>query len=102
MTTYRLDWPTRISADDDTVDYYLAAADGETLYAPSVSDLETAIEWLALYGADSPEAAAPFGAVIAFLQAKVDDKVRRENVAAAKRQYAAANGVPVSSVRIAR
>jgi hypothetical protein len=102
MTTYRLDWPTPISADDDTVDTYLCDADGETISAPSVSDLETAIQWLALYGAESGDDAEPFVRVVAYLQAKADEKVRRENVAAAKRQYAEANGIPVSRVRITR
>ncbi len=101
MSRYKIDWPTRISSDDDTVDLYLWTQ-VRPVDAPSQYDLETAIEWLALYGAESLEDAEPFMRVIAFLQAKQQEKVRRDNLAAAKRDYAAERGIPVSQVRISR
>ena len=102
MSGYVVDWQTRISSDHDTVDRFLAVNDGETLDAPSVADLGTAIEWLALYGAEYLDDAAPFMRVIGFLQYKVAEKERRDRITEAKRQYAQDHGVPVSSVRIAR
>lgn len=96
----QIEWDERISADDDTVDRFLA--EGMDAHKPSNADFHNAIQWLALYGAADGEDAQPFANVIAYLMAKVDQRERRAAVNAAKREYAAAHGIPVSRVRIAR
>jgi hypothetical protein len=95
-----ISWDDRISADSDTVDRFLA--DGMTAQTPSDADFQNAIEWLALYGAESHEDAQPFANVIAYLMARLDERARRTAINTAKREYAAAHGIPVSQVRIAR
>jgi len=96
----QIEWNERISADEDTVDRFLA--DGMDAHKPSDADLQNAIQWLALYGAQDHEDAQPFANVIAYLMAKLDQRERRAAINAAKREYAAAHGIPVSRVRIAR
>lgn len=96
----QIEWNERISADDDTVDAFLA--DGMDAHKPSDADFQNAIQWLALYGAQDREDAQPFANVIAYLMAKLDQRERRAAINAAKREYAAAHGIPVSRVRIAR
>lgn len=100
MKTYPITWPERISADSEVVDAHLV--DTTSTPAPTVADLENAIQWLALYGAADHEDAQPFIRVIGLLQAKIADHQRRADIAQAKRAYAATHGVRVSSVRIAR
>lgn len=100
--TYIFQWGDRISGDDGTVDHYLHEGT-VTPQAPSESDLVTAIEWLALYVADDdPEIAQRFANVIGMLDRKVNEKQQRAATAQAKREYAAAHGIPVSQVRVAR
>jgi len=96
----QIEWNERISADEDTVDRFLA--DGMDAHKPSDADFQNAIQWLALYGAQDSEDAQPFANVIAYLMAKVDQRERRAAINAAKREYAAAHGIPVSKVRVAR
>lgn len=95
-----IEWGERISADDDTVDRFLA--DGMGADKPTDADFQNAIQWLALYGAQDREDAQPFANVIAYLMAKVEQRERRAAINAAKREYAAAHGIPVSKVRVAR
>lgn len=102
MSRRVVDWPGRISSDHDVVDRFLSESDGQTIERPSIADLHTAIEWLALYGAESEEEAAPYVRVIALLQAQVDARQHRTALARAKREYATTHGVPLASVRIAR
>lgn len=96
----QIEWNERISADADTVDAFLAQ--GMDAQKPSDADFQNAIQWLALYGAQDREDAQPFANVIAYLMAKLDQRERRTAINAAKREYAAAHGIPVSRVRIAR
>ena len=98
MTT--LNWPERISSDTDVVDRFLH--EGIDVKTPSISDLNTAIEWLALYGAETAEDAQPFANVIAFLEKTIASKQRRAETARQKRAFANYFGVPVSQVRVNR
>lgn len=102
MSARLVDWPHRISSDHDVVDRFLSESDGQTIERPSSADIHTAIEWLALYGAESKEDAVPYIRVIALLQAQLDAREHRAALARAKRDYATRHGVPVASVRIAR
>jgi hypothetical protein len=94
------EWKTQISADEGTVDNYLFRGDVKPV-APSVGDLWTALEWIALYDAgDDVELAQSLSNVVAFLSITADTKEKREIVAKAKRQYAKAHGIKVSQVRL--
>ncbi len=75
-----VDWPERISADHDTVDRFLH--EGATVNMASSGDIATAIEWLALYGAETAEDAQPYVNVIGLLERTLD---RREMKAAKAR-----------------
>lgn len=98
MTT--LNWPERISSDTDVVDRFLH--EGIDVQAPSITDLNTAIEWLALYGAETAEDAQAYANVIGFLQRSIETRIKRKSLAAAKRAYAIEHGIPVSQVRVNR
>jgi hypothetical protein len=94
------EWKTQISADEGTVDNYLFRGDVKPV-APSVGDLWTALEWIALYDAgDDVELAQSLSNVVAFLSITADTKEKREIVAKAKRQYAKTHGIKVSQVRL--
>ena len=96
-------WGERITSDDDTVDAYLAS--GEIVAKePDEWDFYTALEWLATYGAENAEdqTAQAMANVIKFLSVKADQKIARKAITAAKRAYAAENGIPVSQVRIVK
>jgi hypothetical protein len=94
------EWKTQISADEGTVDNYLFRGDIKPV-APSKGDLWRALEWLALYDAgDDVEVAQSLANVVAFLSFTADSKEKREVLAEAKRQYAKANGLKVSQVRV--
>ena len=94
------EWKTQISADEGTVDNYLFRGDVKPV-APDKGDLWRALEWLALYDAgDDLEVAQSLANVVAFLSFTADSKEKREVLAEAKRQYAKANGLKVSQVRI--
>lgn len=93
-----LQWTERISSDTDVVDRFLN--EGIDVKAPSIEDLYTAIEWLALYGAETAEDAKPFANVIAFLERTIAKKEKQARVARQKRAYADYFGVPVKSVRV--
>ena len=96
MTT--LQWTERISSDTDVVDRFLN--EGIDVKAPSIQDFYTAIEWLALYGAETPEDAQPFANVIAYLERTIAKKEKQARLARQKRAYADYFGVPVKSVRV--
>lgn len=96
MTT--LQWDERISGDTDVVDRFLN--EGIEVKAPSVADLYTAIEWLALYGAETTEDAQPYANVIAYLENTIARKERQTAIAQQKRAYAAVMGVPYRAVRV--
>ena len=94
------EWKTQISADEGTVDNYLFRGDVKPV-APSVGDLWTALEWVALYDAgDDVELAQSLSNVVAFLSFTADTKEKRDIVAKAKRQYAKQHGIKVSQVRL--
>ena len=94
------EWKTQISADKGTVDNYLFRGDVKPV-APSISDLETALEWVALYDAgDDVELAQSLANVVAFLSFAADSKQQRFVLAEAKRRYAKEKGVKVSDVRV--
>ena len=94
------EWKTQISADEGTVDNYLFRGDVKPV-APDKGDLWRALEWLALYDAgDDLEVAQSLANVVAFLSFTADSKEKREVLAEAKRQYAKANGLKVSQVRV--
>lgn len=96
-------WDQRITADADTVDAHLFA---QTIIPQAANsyDLITAAEWLSTYGAENADdpVAQSMANVIAFLLRKADQQTHRANLAAAKREYAAAHGIPVSAVRVKR
>ena len=71
-----------------------------TAKTPTVSDLAFAAEWLGGYEADDSETAQALANVIAFLDRTAEQKRNRTALAAAKRDYAAEHGIPVSQVRI--
>lgn len=97
---------TRISADLDTVE--TAIIDGlVTPKAPSISDLQGAVEWLALYASgnkteDDLEIAQSFANVVAFLELTIASRKNRKVLAEAKKQYAKQHNIKVSQVRINR
>lgn len=96
-------WDRRVTADADTVDAHLFARTIIPQAADSC-DLITAAEWLSTYGAENADdpVAQSMANVIAFLLRKADQQTHRANLAAAKREYAAAHGIPVSAVRVKR
>lgn len=94
-------WPVRISSDEDVVDRFLYNEE-VTADTPDIADLNTAIEWLALYGASAADEAQPYANVIGFLQRTVETRLKRKALAAAKRAYAAEHNIPVSQVRVSR
>jgi len=101
MMRIGLDWDERVSSDDDTVDRFLH--DGSVVpESPSEADLSTAIEWLALYSAEDAETAQAFANVIGLLDRKISEKRKRAATAQSKREYAQANGIPVSRVRVVK
>ena len=94
------EWKTQISSDEGTVDNYLFRGDIKPV-APSVGDLWTALEWVALYDAgDDVELAQSLANVVAFLSFTADSKEKRQIVAKAKKQYAEQHGLKVSQVRM--
>ncbi len=97
------EWSERITSDDDTIDAYLhsgAIVPGKV----QESDLMSAIEWLAIYAAESPEdeIAQGMANVIGMLTAKAQQMESRAYLAAMKRRYAEERGIPVSQVRVVR
>lgn len=96
-----VNWPVRISSDEDTVDRFLHNEE-VAVEAPDIADLNTAIEWLALYGASDADEAQPYANVIGFLQRTIETRLKRKALAAAKRAYAAEHNIPVSQVRVSR
>lgn len=94
-----VNWPTRISSDEDVVDRFLHNEE-VIAEAPDIADLNTAIEWLALYGASDTDEAQPYANVIGFLQRTIETRIKRKAMAAAKRAYASEHGIPVSQVRV--
>jgi hypothetical protein len=90
----------QISADYGTVDNYFIRGEVQPV-APSVTDLGTALEWVALYDCgDDKELAQSLANVVAFLDFTIQAKEKRSNLAKAKKEYAKAHGIPVSQVRI--
>lgn len=103
---YENTFSTPMSADNDTIDSIARKIEVE-VQAPSQSDMEYAMEWLALYsvGTDS-EITDPrwqaFLNVIAFLDMTIDSKNARQALNAKKREYAEANGISVRQVRVVK
>ena len=92
-------WSERISADHESVDRFLY----EGIVVPEVassSDLLYAMEWLATYGAETAEEAQKWANAIAFLSAAAQAKENRAALVKAKQEFAKANGIKVSQVRI--
>lgn len=105
---YAEQYPQVISADSNTIDNVLR--DQEIEYRqPSISDIEYAIEWLALYEIvdytdwenpnEDPHLQA-FANVIAFLNSQIHTKARRTAINNMKRAYAEEHGVPIKQLRI--
>jgi len=96
----KFQYGTKVSADTDTVEQ--AILDGVVIpKAPSAGDLRGAAEWLALYGSDDNiELAQSFANVVAFLDLTAQSKENRTALAKAKREFAKANGIKVSQVRV--
>lgn len=91
-----------ISSDIGTVERALISGEVKP-QSPSAGDLRWAAEWLATYASeDHTELAQAFGNVIAFLDLTAESKEKRSALAKAKKQYAEANGIPVSRVIINR
>lgn len=103
---YDKNFPTSISADADTIDTIARERNVEVI-APSASDLEYAIEWLALYSVGTDDEITDprlqaFLNVIAFLDMTIDSKNARQALNNAKREYAAKKGISVRQVRVNR
>lgn len=92
-------WEQRISGDHDSVDRFLFEGSVVPEVASS-SDLLYAMEWLATYGAETPEEAQKWANAIAFLLAAAEAKDKKVALAKAKREYAKAHGIKVSQVRV--
>jgi hypothetical protein len=96
----KFEWNTQISSDPTTVDNYLFRGDIKPV-APSISDLGTALEWVALYDVgDDKEMAQSLANVVAYLSLTIDSKEKRSALAKAKKAYAKEHGIPVSQVRV--
>jgi hypothetical protein len=93
----------RISSDhEDTVERALAKWLVK-VQSPSASDLHGPLNgWLLMPQQTTKRLAQAFGNVIAFLDLTAESKEKRSNLAQAKREFAEANGIPVSQVRINR
>ena len=102
-------YPEKISAEDTTIDYVLRNNDDITYRQPSISDIEYAIEWLAMYEIvdytdwenpnEDPHLQA-FANVIAFLVNHQITTQRRTITNQMKRDYANKHGVKFNQVRI--
>ena len=94
-------WGIRVSSDYDTVDRFLF--EGQVVpESASVGDLLHAAEWLATYSAESAEDAQTWANVIGFLISSAETKANRSKLAQAKREFAQANGIQVSQVKVKR
>jgi hypothetical protein len=92
-------WAQRISSEEEVVDRFLY--EGTVKPEPaSDGDLETAIEWLALYGAGTEEEAQAYANVIGFLEGQLQARAKRRRTNDLKRAYAQYNGVSFKQVRI--
>jgi len=91
---------SEISADVESVDYIMQNNEYEAK-APSVSDLGTAQEWLALYcTGEQDELFQSLVNVIAFLDMTAKAKQHKINLTEAKRAYAKQHGIKVSQVKV--
>ena len=95
---YELAWPERISSDT-AVDKFLHEGTVD-IESPSIADLQTAIEWLAFYAAETQGEAQPFANVIGFLDRAIQGKRKRASTTDLKRRYAAAHQIDIANVRI--
>lgn len=93
-------YPDPISADEGTICNRLLRNE-IVAQAPSVSDLISAIQWLALYDGydNTDENIQAFTNVIAFLSLTIDSKNMRSALNQAKRVYAQQNNVKFNQVR---
>jgi len=103
---YENAFPNVMSADSDTIDNVARNTEVE-VQAPSASDMEYVMEWLALYsvGTDDEMSDPRFKAflnVIAYLDMTIDSKNYRQALNARKREYAEANGISVRQVRVTK
>jgi hypothetical protein len=92
-------WTERVSGDYESVDRYMHEGLVKPT-APSEGELLLAAEWLATYGAESTEDAQKWANVIAYLVLSAESKAKRTALAKAKREFAKANGIKVSQVRV--
>lgn len=93
------EWSQRVSGDYESIDRLLH----EGLVKPQIAsagDLLLAAEWLATYDASSIEDAQKWANVIGFLVAAAEAKEKRTALTKAKQEFAKANGIKVSQVRI--
>lgn len=107
MRGYTFEWDDRTSDHPfltDSVDSVDALLRARTIKPEraTVGDVEWVIEWLATYDVadDDVETAQTIANVIGLLDRQSCAMTRRAVVTAAKREYAAEHGVPVSQVRI--
>lgn len=94
------EWSNRLSSDHDTIDRFLY--EGFKPETPSASDMNSAIEWLALYGADHEDdpMLRSLANVIGFLGKQIEAKESRERINASKRQYAKEHNIPFKQLRV--
>ena len=99
-------WPTRTTGDDDSIDRRLH--EGSIVpQTPTADDLLWAADFLATYCVSEGDHAGDelvqaFANAIGLLVRKADEIDKRKATAAAKRDYAASHGIPVSKVRVKR
>jgi hypothetical protein len=93
------EWTNRISSDDEVVDRFLY--EGTVTPQPAdIHDMNTAIEWLALYSAENSEEAQAYANVIGLLEGQIKARQSRKATNEAKRQYAHESGIPFKQLRI--
>lgn len=97
-------YPTQISADEGTIANRFRRNEIQ-VQAPSAGDLQSAIEWLALYDAGTDDDSVDSNVqalanVIAFLDMTVSSKYQRQAVNEAKRAFAQQNNVKFNQVRL--
>ena len=89
-----------ICADVESVDYIMQNNEYEAK-APTVADLNTAAEWLAMYcTGEQDEIFQGLVNVIAFLDMTIKAKEQKQALTAAKRAYAKQHGLKISQVRV--
>jgi len=95
--------PNPLSADSGTIASRLDRNEIE-VQAPSASDLESALQWLALYDGHDDEDyvdnnVQALANVIAFLDMTISSKYQRQALNEAKRAFAQKNNIKFNQVR---